>query len=289
MQVFWLPSGQVGPVCDRRVLEYAGTLAPSAVADGECELAHVCFAADFPSIHRVQYAGSPQFDLTPAIRTEHICLESEEFDVPARVRGRRIGPSLKVASRFRGCETELAWLDGHRLEVRTQRRRGARLRYEVDLRFIDGEATTRRRIAWRCWQVGAALAALSATSFWLATMPDGPSWIPTTLPVSIGLLVAALGVGVLALYRTHDTVELVSVHGRAVLVAITGNIGCSRATGAFTAEIVRRIDDARAQLRQSKQQFLRDELREHRRLFEDGVLAEADYEAGKRRILRAHG
>jgi hypothetical protein len=120
-------------------------------------------------------------------------------------------------------------------------------------------------------------------------MPDGPNWVPTTLPVSIGLLVAALCVGVLALYRTHDTVELVSVHGRAVLVAITGNIGCSRATGAFTADIVRRIDDARAQLRQSKPQFLRDELREHRRLFEDGVLAEADYEAGKRRILRAHG
>jgi hypothetical protein len=237
----------------------------------------------------VQYAGSPQLDVSPAIRTEHICLESDEFAAPARVRGRRIGPSLKVASRFRGCETELAWLDGHRLEVRTQRRRRTGLRYEVDLRFIDGQAVTRRCIAWRCWQVSVALATLSAASFWLATMPDRPSWVTTALPVSIGLLVAALCVGVVALYRTHDTVELLSVHGRANLVAITGNIGCSRTIGVFTAEIGRRIDDARACVRQSKQQFLRDELREHRRLLEDGALAEADYEAGKRRILRAHG
>ena len=109
------------------------------------------------------------------------------------------------------------------------------------------------------------------------------------MPAAIGLLMATLCLGTLALYRTHDTIELLSVHGRAVLAEITGNVGISRATGDFVAEIGRRTADARAQQRQSKQQFLRDELREHRRLFEDGVLGEAAYEAGKRRILQAHG
>jgi hypothetical protein len=249
----------------------------------------VPFPADFPSIRQVQHAGGPHFDITPAIRAEHICLESEEFAVPARVRGRRIGPPLTIASRFRGCETEFAWLDGHRLEVRTRRPRQPARRYEVDLRFVDGETITRRRIAWRFWQACLALAALSVTSFWLATGPDGPSWAPMGMPAAIGLLMATLCLGTLALYRTHDTIELLSVHGRAVLAEITGNVGISRATGDFVAEIGRRTADARAQQRQSKQQFLRDELREHRRLFEDGVLGEAAYEAGKRRILQAHG
>ena len=40
---------------------------------------------------------------------------------------------------------------------------------------------------------------------------------------------------------------------------------------------------------QSRQAFLRDELREHRRLFEAGVLSGDAYEAGKRRILQAQG
>jgi hypothetical protein len=249
----------------------------------------VHFGADFPSIHQVRHAGSPQFDVTPAIRAEHICLESEEFTVAARVRGKRIGPSLKIVSRFRGCETELSWLDGHRLEVCVRRPRRARLRYEIDLRFVDGETVMRRRIAWRCWQGSVMLAALSATSFWLANVPGGPGWVAAALPGSIGLLVAAFFVGALALYRTHDTIELLSLHGRAVLVAITGNVGCSRATSTFTAEIDRRIADARAQVPQSKQRFLRDELREHRKLFEEGVLSDEAYEAGKRCILQAHG
>jgi hypothetical protein len=50
----------------------------------------------------------------------------------------------------------------------------------------------------------------------------------------------------------------------------------------------RRVADARARAPQSRQQFLRDELREHRRLFEEGVLPEPVYEAGKQRILKAH-
>jgi hypothetical protein len=192
-------------------------------------------------------------------------------------------------SRFRGCETDLAWLDGHRLEVRVRRPRRAGLRYEIELRFVDGDTVTRRRIAWRCWQASLMPAALSATSFWLANLPGDPGWIGTGLPGSIGLLVAAFGVGALALYRTHDTIQLLSLHGRAVLVAITGNVGCSRATSAFAAEIGRRIAAARAHVPQSKQRFLRDELREHRRLLEEGVLSDGTYEAGKRRILQAHG
>ena len=223
------------------------------------------------------------------MRVEHVCLESEEVTVPARMRPRRTGMALKVTSRFRGRETELAWLEGHRLEVGTRRRRGAVLRYEIDLRFVDGKTFLRRCIAWRCWQVSLALAAVSAFSFWLGTTPAGQDWAPAGLPGSIALLVGALCVGALALYRTHDTLELRSVHGRAVLAEINGNVGFSRAVGDFAAEIERRTAAARAQYRQSKPQFLRDELREHRRLVEDGVLADAAYEAGKRRILQAHG
>jgi hypothetical protein len=249
----------------------------------------VHFGAAFPSISRMRHAGSPLFDVSPAIQAEHICLESEEFVVKARVRGKRIGSSVKIASRFRRCETELAWLDGHRLEVRARRPRRPGLRYEVDLRFVDGATVTQRRIAWRCWQATLTLAVLSAASYWLATVPGGPSWVPTGLPGSIALLVATVCVGALALYRTHDTIEFHSVHGRVVLVAVTGNIGCSRATGAFVAELGRRIAAARAHEPQTRQRFLRDELREHRRLFEEGVLSEDAYETGKQRILQSHG
>jgi hypothetical protein len=237
----------------------------------------------------VRYAGSPQFDATPAIQAEHICLQSDEFVVNAPIRGKRIGPALKIASRFRNCETELALLEGHRLEVRSWRPHRARLKYVVELRFFDSAPITRLSIDWRSWVAGLLLAALAAASYRLATATDSPSWMQLGLPGSIALLVAAVCVVLLALYRTNETVQFRSVHGRAVLVEFTGNVGCARAAGAFTAELRRQIADARAQAAQSKQQFLRDELREHRRLFDDGVLSEDAYEAGKLRILQAHG
>jgi hypothetical protein len=236
----------------------------------------------------VRQVASPQLDFAPGIQVEHVCLESDEVVFDGRCRGTPVGPSLTIASPLRGCMTELTVLDGHRLAVRTQRPQRPERQYVVDLRFIDGEPVTRRFIAWRWWLASAALAALAGACYQLAEASDVAPWLQMALPGSIVSLVAAVCIGMLALHRTHETIQFQSIHGRAVLVEITGSPGCARAAAAFAPEIARRIADARARVAQSKQRFLCDELHEHRRLFEDGVLAQEAYEAGKRRILRAH-
>lgn len=246
-------------------------------------------ALHLPSICRVRYAHSPLYDATSAIQVEHVCLEAEEFVIDRHFRGAPVGPSLSIASEFRGRGTELAVLDGHRLAVRTQRRRRTERQYVVDLRYIDQKPVIRLRIAWYCWSASVTLAALAAASNGFVGVPDSLPWLRAGLPVSIGLLVAAIGVGWLALYRTHERIQLQSVHGRAALVDIKGNPGCSRAAAIFLAELERHIAEARARAALSKQQFLCDELHEHRRLLEEGVLTPAVYESSKRRILHAHG
>ena len=225
----------------------------------------------------MRYSDSLQFDFAPAVQAEHICLESDEVVIVDRVRCARVGPSLTVSSRLRGCETELALLDNHRLAVRTRRPRRARQDYVLDLRFINVQPVTNRRIAWIGWQTSIALAAL------------GAGWLQVEMLGSIGLLTAAVCTGVLASYRTRETIEYRSLHGRARLLEITGGLGCSRAAASFTLELARRITAARADISQSRQQFLRDEMREHRRLQRDGVLSADAYEASKQLILQAHG
>jgi len=49
------------------------------------------------------------------------------------------------------------------------------------------------------------------------------------------------------------------------------------------------IEAARIASWEDKPQFLRDELRVHYRLWEEGVLPEDIYEASKQRILAQHG
>lgn len=225
----------------------------------------------------------------PAIRAEHICLESDEPVVAARPCATAGGPTLKVVSNLRGCETELTIGGDHRLAIRSRRRRQPLRQYVVDLRFVDAEPVVERRVAWRCWQATAALAALGALWYWPGPQLSDPVWQQAGLQASIGLLTAALCTGLFAWYRTRETIELRSRHGGALLAEVTGSLGCSRAAGDFIAEMGRRIEAARSQAGQTRQQVLRDEMREHHRLWNEGVLSDTRYDASKRRILQAHG
>lgn len=241
-----------------------------------------------PSIGRVQPAANLQFGALPA-RAEDICLAADEYVIDRRFRGATVGPSLTVVNRSRRCETEAALVDGQRLAVRARRPRLPDRRYVVDLRFLDEVPHTRRSIAWNCWLGSLAAVTAAGLVAWLAANPLRASpEVPAAWALALGLFAIGLLVGAVAAYRTHERLVLHSVHGRIALVEFVGCLGCTRAAAAFTSAVAQAIDASRRQAPQSRQQYLRDELREHRRLFEDGVISSDVYEAGKRRILQSH-
>ena len=233
----------------------------------------------------MRYAAELQFD-DGVRRAESVCLTADEFVIDRSLRGARRGPTLTVVNRHRRCETELALLDGHRLAVHDKGRVGRR--YVVDLRFIAETPLTSRTVAWNCWLATLASAIAAGLVAWLAWAQRAHPQAWSAWVVTLGLTATALLLGAAAVYRTYETTLLYSVHGRVALARLTGGLGSARQAMAFHAELVRGIAAARAAIAQSRQAFLRDELREHRRLFEDGVLTTEAYEAGKRRILQAH-
>ena len=230
---------------------------------------------------RLQFEGG-------GFRAEDICLAADEFAIDGRFRGTRNGPTLAVGHGARRCRTELALLDGHRLAVRSQVARRPDRRYVIDLRFVHEMPVARRIIAWNCWLASLCSAAAAGFVAWLATSLHAHPQVWSAWLVSLGLAGLGLLVGAVALYRTHETIVLQSVHGQVTLAELTGGPGAARQAAAFQVVLAQRTAAARAEVPQSRQQFLRDELREHRRLFEDDVLSRDAYEAGKRRILQAH-
>ncbi|HET9694321.1 MAG TPA: hypothetical protein VFP48_08040 [Steroidobacteraceae bacterium] len=235
----------------------------------------------------MQHVARLQLD-DATLRAEDICLASEEFVIDSRPRGARTGPTLAVGHRVRRCRTELALLDGHRLAVRSHGPRRLDRRYVIDLRFLDDTPLMRRTIAWNCWLACLASAAVAGLVAWLASSLHAHPEVASAWMVVAGFIALGLLLGAAALYRTHETLVFHSVHGRVALAELSGGLGCARAAMSFRAALAQRIAAARADVPQSRQQYLRDELREHRRLFESGVLAGDAYEAGKRRILQAH-
>lgn len=226
----------------------------------------------------------------PIARAEHISIESAPEEAPPSVRRARgkIRATYALKSTLRGCETELALLDDHFLSVRSVRPDGLPKKYDVDLRFANAKPVRVREISWT-WLIvtiglvvlaaGAILSALSAT----ATPWDRPGFIAALIT-----LLVSVGTFLLFLRRTTESLQFRSVHGNATLVSVTGGIGSARGGKLFFVELIKDINAAKAARPQEKPQFLRDEMREHHRLRELGVLTEEEYEASKMRILSAH-
>jgi hypothetical protein len=127
-----------------------------------------------------------------------------------------------------------------------------------------------------------ALAAAIAFRIGGSTAPA--AWIAASGIVSAMALAAA----VVCIYRTTETISMYSAHGRARLFEFTSGLGVKRALAPFRNKLAAHIKFATAARRPMRSEHLRDEMREHFRLRESGVLTREEYEASKARILAEH-
>ena len=134
----------------------------------------------------------------------------------------------------------------------------------------------------------AALAALAVALGWWIGASSTAWWQHEWLPVLGGVSGLAFCAALVSLYRTTETLTLFSVCGRARLLELTGGLGSFRAIRRFRRALAAHVQLAIARRRLSRAEHLRDEMREHLRLKEAGVLSEKEYELSKARILAKH-
>jgi len=225
----------------------------------------------------------------PGVRVEHITMESDTIVVASEpIPTRRAAlHRIRVASPFQRYFSELTILEGHFVGVRCRRPGRPPGNYEVDLRFANAEPVRVHRIPWRWLAAAVAVAMLGAGAIaW--SWRSGPA-VPDLIFVA-GLLASVAGLLVLieTARRATTSLEIRSLHGDIPLAGTTAGLGQLRVDTAFLAELRRHTDAARLARPQARHAFLCDEMREHHRLRELGVLSDAEYEAGKRRVLAAH-
>jgi hypothetical protein len=221
--------------------------------------------------------------------TEHILLESDVREVPDAGAARKVHAHIGLESRLRRRALQLEIIDYYYLSVRSWRAHTPVAVYVLDLRFVDAAPRLSRHIAWR-WMAAALflIALASAIAGWLGPFGSHPqphNWLVPCL--------AAMGLGTLAAltcaYRTNETVTVCSATGRAKLMEFTGSLGTLRALRLFMAKLAAHTQLATAARRRSRSAHLRDEMREHFRLKELGLLSAEEYESAKARILGQHG
>src|SRR3984893_3080853 len=153
------------------------------------------------------YASVPRMPTT-----EHVLLESDFRQVPDLQDARTVHARIEFRSRLRRRVLHLEIIDYYYLSVRSHSR-SILLEYVLDLRFVDAPRRL-RHIAWRWLTCSRLLIALaleiasrinsSATPWWQH------DWL---LPVCVIVLVAWPFATLVAVYRTTETVSLLSTHG----------------------------------------------------------------------------
>jgi hypothetical protein len=219
--------------------------------------------------------------------TEHILLESDVREVPELGRARKVHAALHCYRRLRRRSLELTIIDYFYLAVRTGRA-GSSREYVLDLRFIDRSLGLTKHFPGRCIAVTLALAAATALCAWWIGSSTVPWWQHKGLPMCGALFALTVCACLVCAWRMTETLSLHSVHGRAALLEYTGGLGTLRMAHPFTRKLAAHIQLAIAARRSSEVEHLRDEMREHLRLKEAGVLSHEQYEASKARILAQH-
>ncbi len=215
---------------------------------------------------------------------EHILLESDFRHVPDLRAARKVHAQVSFRSRLRNRFVQLEIIDYYYLSVRSHSRSN-KLEYVLDLRFVDAPLVS-RHISWRWITASILLTGVAyaivrlgpATPWWLR------HWVTVYAVVLGGWTVATLE----AVYRTTETVRLLSTDGAARLLEFTGGLGTLRGMRRFMGKVAAHVRLARADRRGKRAAHLRDAMREHARLKQLGVLCEPEYESAKARILGRH-
>jgi hypothetical protein len=223
-------------------------------------------------------------------RAEHISIESEPdtFLSTGTHRRRGIRASYSLTSRLRGCKTELSISEDHHLSVHSVRPNQPVLRYEVDLRFANPKPVRVRHVSWFWFLLALTLGLLGGAALWLIPAGAQPRWSDPIFLTAIFTLAAAAAAAYLFLRRTTEALEFTTMHGGVTLVSVIGGIGSARSGKRFFIELIKNVNAAKIARPQQRAQLLRDEMREHHRLRELGILTEEQYEQSKARILAAH-
>ena len=180
---------------------------------------------------------------------------------------------------------QLEIIDYYYLAVRSQARSGSR-EYVLDLRFVDTPRVS-RHISWR-W-IAASLLLTSLAYAIVRLGPAGPPWWRGHwLGMCAGVTAAWAVATLVAVFRTTTTVRLISADGAAKLLEYTGGLGTLHGVRRFVAKVAAHVRLAAADRRSTRAEHLRDEMREHARLKELGILSEPEYESAKARILGKH-
>jgi hypothetical protein len=218
--------------------------------------------------------------------SEHIYIESPEGGNGSR-EARTVTERFQLNDRARGVVTELTlYAEGFATTTRFPRGRPPQ-RHRLDLRFLDPAPRVHRRYAMAPLYAAIGLATAALAALTLASAFSGTRLvaIPAGTLAASGALIALL----MFVRKWAEDIVFVTAHGRAAVLTLSGGFGCLRRLRALVPLLAGAISEANAGRPQDRAACLREEMREHYRLQNAGIIPRPVCTEATGRILAEFG
>lgn len=224
-------------------------------------------------------APTPVPDDSPS---EHIYIGGDEFSTEPKVAARTVRATRKLENAVRHRSVEVTLFDEGFIKITERNGRNAGTPFILDLRFLDPVPRIERVFAARSFLIALGCAATAALAGFLLRFDALYVFALPALGAAVVATAIALYFGI---YRSYETTEFRSLHGRVVVLKLLANFGSIKRFRAFVPMLSEAIEEAAERIGADTSAYLRAEMREHYRLRGDGVLDNDTCAAGTGRIL----
>lgn len=211
------------------------------------------------------------FELESAPRSEEILMEGDESEIvpqPSPTQKSRVRYVLN--NRAHAWQTEIALFEDGWLSIRHHSRHKSGKAQLINLRFVDPQPSGQRYTARKSMRFAIGFLAASVVSSALAYL--GILTNITIVAAVCAIVCAAVSFGVFV-HRTQERFVFHTKNGRAPVIMLFATLGSFRACRRLIPRISAAIKEAQSSVSAVKDRALREEMREHYRLAETGVLS----------------
>ena len=160
--------------------------------------------------------------------------------------------------------------------------------YHLNMGMLEPWPSLHRRISWR-WLLGLSYFSLATVIYVIyLSQHSNNETLGQLIPFITLFMVLALAALLMFLYQSPNVMEFRSRYGNCVLIRLLKNQPSKQEFRHFTDELKTRVLAASQVVTFNKKQMLDIELNELRRLTDEGVLLEDEYQRAKDRVMSMH-
>jgi hypothetical protein len=218
-----------------------------------------------------------------------IDLESSEettwFSDEEKVAIEKINVEFTQSSKIRGIYRKITVFNDHHCYQSIKNKHRRKYKYRVDLTFLDPRPFRVRKIAWN-WLYGSiGLSLITLLMIYLGWFSG--SFAPSTYyETSLIVVISAMMISLLLFaHNSYDKIIFKSQYGRVKFIEILNKNPDKNTFRKFVSRFMNQVKNEKSKKSFSQSKLLTRELQELRRLMNEGVISEEQYQSGKSLIF----